>query len=153
MSSQRESDQPQRPNRLMRPAVAIPALFDTCCQKDNAAPGNRSAAVNFCTNPLRTLPHPRITLAVIRFGLCGLLVCALCAALSRGWKLTRAAVVLLVLSLSGCATCHEHPVACAVATIAVTGAIIAATHHGDAARRHQIVVPRDNTPCLRGECL
>lgn len=37
-------------------------------------------------NPLRDTPHPLIITAVTRFGLPGLIACALCAALVRGYS-------------------------------------------------------------------
>jgi hypothetical protein len=39
-----------------------------------------------CANPLRDEPHPAIVGAVKHFGVVGLVVCALGAALARWWK-------------------------------------------------------------------
>lgn len=41
------------------------------------------------THPFREAPSPRIVAAVRRFGLPGLILCALCAGLSRGFNRLR----------------------------------------------------------------
>ena len=37
--------------------------------------------------------------------------------------------IILALALGGCATCHEHPVACGVVTAITVGAVAAAAQH------------------------
>jgi hypothetical protein len=46
--------------------------------------------------------------------------------------------VFIALSLSACATCHEHPVACAIGGAIVIGSIAAAAEHS----HDQRVAPR-----------
>jgi hypothetical protein len=44
------------------------------------------AIERICANPLRDEPHPAVVRAVRRFGIVGLVACALTAAVARGWK-------------------------------------------------------------------
>jgi hypothetical protein len=48
------------------------------------------AIEGICANPLREEPHPAVIRAVTRFGLVGLVACALGAAGARWWKSLRA---------------------------------------------------------------
>jgi hypothetical protein len=53
----------------------------------------------------------------------------------------KAALLALVLALSGCATCQQHPTACAIAGAVIAGSIAATVvandhhHHGAAGPR------------------
>jgi hypothetical protein len=52
-------------------------------------------------------------------------------------------VIAAALALTGCATCREHPIACTVATVVVTGAIVASTPgHDDGPSHERQVIPR-----------
>jgi len=57
----------------------------------------------------------------------------------------RAALLALVLALSGCATCRNHPTACTVVGVIVAGSItatlIANGNHGDSRTRIHTVGP------------
>lgn len=52
-------------------------------------------------NPLSDKPNPRITRAVSRFGLCGIIVSAVCSALSRGWNRLPRWIVYIIITLVG----------------------------------------------------
>jgi hypothetical protein len=56
-----------------------------------------------------------------------------------------AAVLLLSLSLSGCATCQQHPVWCAVGTAVVVGSIAASVEHQHDQRRAPATICRNGT--------
>ena len=57
---------------------------------DGASPGERrfrhEDIEGICANPLRDEPHPAVVSAVKRFGLVGLVACAVGAGLLRWWK-------------------------------------------------------------------
>ena len=59
------------------------ALSDSASTGDR--PFRREDIEGICANPLRDEPHPVVVGAVKRFGLVGLVTCAVCAGLLRWW--------------------------------------------------------------------
>jgi hypothetical protein len=59
------------------------ALYDSASPRDR--PFRREDIEGICANPLRDEPHPAVVAAVKRFGLVGLMTCAVGTGLLRWW--------------------------------------------------------------------
>jgi hypothetical protein len=65
-------------------AVGERGLSDSAAARPQAV--QHPGLEGVCVNPLREEPHPAIIAAVRRFGVVGLVACALGAACARGWR-------------------------------------------------------------------
>lgn len=62
-------------------------------------------------------------------------------------------LIAALISLSGCATCQQHPVWCAVGTVVVVGSIAASVeHHRDQTHIRQIAPGHGPEICSVGGC-
>jgi hypothetical protein len=73
---------------------------------------------------------------------------------TQGSTMKIAIGVLVVMStISGCATCREHPVWCAVGSAVVVGSIAAvAEHHHDQQAHDRQIAPGGSPQCRSGVC-
>jgi hypothetical protein len=61
-------------------------------------------------------------------------------------------VLITALTLSGCATCREYPVTCAVASAVVVGSIAVAVEHRHDQQFNRAITANRGPECINGGC-
>jgi hypothetical protein len=62
-------------------------------------------------------------------------------------------LIAALISISACATCQQHPVACAVGSAVIVGSIaVALEHHHDQQTHDRQIAPSVGPECRNGVC-